>query len=268
MKRNQNDIVLGTHGENYGTWMSAPAFYMMGGVAVASLGLGVAAKFAWKKNVLSAIGFAGAGASAAMLGWMAWTRKQYQFGEGGVMDRIQQYIVNQIDWNGEGRLLEVGCGSGPLSIRCALTWPTADVFGIDNWGVMWDSCYSKEGCERNAELEGVAEQCTFQKGDAAKLDFADESFDVVISNLVYHNIPMADKQNLLRETLRVLKKGGVFVLQDSMNSYGNMDAFVRELLDDGYEEVRLIDAGTEIFGSDKKASLYFVGGLKALVGRK
>lgn len=39
----------------------------------------------------------------------------------------------------------------------------------------------------------------------------------MISNYVYHNITNApDKHALLRESLRVLKKGGVFALQDDM----------------------------------------------------
>ena len=50
-----------------------------------------------------------------------------------------------------------------------------------------------------------------------KLDFPDESFDAVTSNYVYHNITGEDKQPLLLETLRVLKKGGVFAIHDLMS---------------------------------------------------
>ena len=46
----------------------------------------------------------------------------------------------------------------------------------------------------------------FRRGNAVKLDFPDESFDAVTSNYVYHNITGKDKQQLLLETLRVLKK--------------------------------------------------------------
>ena len=53
----------------------------------------------------------------------------------------------------------------------------------------------------------------FSNGDAKQLDFPDESFDVVISNYVYHNVMGADMQKLLLESLRVLKKGGVFALK-------------------------------------------------------
>lgn len=41
-----------------------------------------------------------------------------------------------------------------------------------------------------------------------KLDFPDGAFDAVTSNYVYHNFPSRDRQAILLETLRVLKKGG------------------------------------------------------------
>ena len=91
--------------------------------------------------------------------------------------------------------------------------------------------YSKSVCEQNAASEGVGGRCTFVHGDANKLDFPDERFDAVISNYVYHNIMGADKQALLLESLRVLKKGGVFLLHDNMKPqlYGDMDAFAEKL---------------------------------------
>ena len=47
------------------------------------------------------------------------------------------------------------------------------------------------------------------------------------SNYVYHNIAGKNKQELLLETLRVLKDGGTFVIHDLMSNarYGDMDRF-------------------------------------------
>ena len=125
-------------------------------------------------------------------------------------------------------------------------------------------------CEKNAASEGVAARCTFRHGDANRLDFPDESFDAVVSNYVYHNITGADKQKLLLETLRVLKEGGVFALNDEMKPrmYGDMEAFAQRLRDMGYEEVRLIDTATEAFGSRRRAALMMLGDSRLLVGRK
>ena len=185
-----------------------------------------------------------------------------------MMERTHLVILSHLDFDGQGQLLEVGCGSGPLSIRAALMWPEAKVTGIDYWGA--DFGYNQTMCEKNAASEGAAARCVFKHGDANKLDFPDESFDAVVSNYVYHNVMGADKQALLLETLRVLKKGGVFALNDDMKPkmYGDMDAFVQKLRDMGYEDVRLIDTATEAFGSRRRAGMMMLGDSRMLVGRK
>ena len=184
------------------------------------------------------------------------------------MERVHQVVLSHLDFDGQGQLLEVGCGSGALSIRAALTWPDAQITGMDYWGVAYG--YGQAMCEKNAESEGVGFRCAFRHGDANKLDFPDESFDAVVSNYVYHNVMGADKQALLLETLRVLKKGGVFALNDDMKPkmYGDMDAFVQKLRDMGYEDVRLIDTATEVFGSRRRAGMMMLGDSRMLVGRK
>ncbi|MCD8380765.1 MAG: class I SAM-dependent methyltransferase, partial [Lachnospiraceae bacterium] len=176
-----------------------------------------------------------------------------------MMEKGHQTLLSLLDYDGNGTLLEVGCGSGPLSIRAALTWPQTKVVGIDDWGAMWD--YSKALCEKNAASESVASQCTFQKGDANKLDFADETFDAVISNYVYHNIMGSDKQKLLLESLRVLKKGGVFAINDAMKpkTYGDMEAFAQKLQDMGYQDVRLVNMSELVFGSERRANMMMLG---------
>jgi ubiquinone/menaquinone biosynthesis C-methylase UbiE len=80
----------------------------------------------------------------------------------------------------------------------------------------------------------------------------------------------ADKRALLLETLRVLKKGGVFVLNDDMKPrmYGNMEEFAQELRDMGYEDVHLIDTATEAFGSRRRAAMMMLGASQMLMGRK
>ena len=177
----QENIRLGTHGEDYGSWMSNPVFYIIG----------------------------------------------------GIMEQVHRVVLSHLDYDGEGKILEVGCGSGALTIRSALTWPKAKVIGVDYWGAVYN--HSKALCEKNAAREGVASRCVFQHGDAKQLDFPDESFDVVISNYVYHNVMGADMQ---------------------------------KLRDMGYEEVRLVDTAQEAFGSHRRAAMMMLGSSRLLVGRK
>ena len=97
-----------------------------------------------------------------------------------MMGKVHQYLVDHMDWNGNGILLDIGCGAGALTIRCAKAYPKATLTGMDYWGKEWS--YAKEQCEANAMAEGVAERITFKKGDAGNMEFASERFDAAVSN--------------------------------------------------------------------------------------
>jgi len=166
-----------------------------------------------------------------------------------------------------GKCLDVGCGSGALAIAVAKRNPKAEVIGIDRWGKEYAS-FSKALCENNAKAEGV-KKISFRQGNATHLDFAEETFDAVCSNYVYHNIP-GDRQAYLLETLRTLKKGGCFVIHDIMSrsKYGDMQAFIKKLKDMGYEEVELIDTTNGLFMKKSEALWMALSGSAILTGIK
>ena len=167
-----------------------------------------------------------------------------------------------------GKCLDVGCGSGALTIAVAKRNPQADVVGVDRWGKDYAS-FSKPLCEHNAQAEGVT-NTSFARGNACELPFADETFDAVTSNYVYHNIPSKDRQSILLETLRVLKKGGTFAIHDlfTVQKYGDMAAFIAKLKTMGYKKVELIDTTNGKFMTKKEAKRLFLDGSKLLVGKK
>ena len=166
-----------------------------------------------------------------------------------------------------GKVLDVGCGSGALAIAVGKRNPKAEIIGIDRWGKEYAS-FSKALCESNAQAEGVS-RIAFQQGDATHLDFPDETFDAVVSNYVYHNIP-GDRQKYLLETLRILKKGGTFALHDifSKSKYGDMQTFVKKLRDMGYQRVELIDTTDGKFMKKSEAGWMALSGSALLTGRK
>lgn len=168
-----------------------------------------------------------------------------------------------------GTGLDVGCGSGALTIAAAKRNPNASMVGCDIWSGGYKTVFSQALCERNAKAEGV-KNIRFTPGNAIKLPFADESFDTVTSNYVYHNITGKDKQQLLLETLRVLKKGGTFAIHDLMSParYGDMDAFVKKLKEQGYADVRLYDTTDGRFMTKKEAAWLGLSGSTLLAGRK
>ncbi|MDY6072738.1 MAG: methyltransferase domain-containing protein [Eubacteriales bacterium] len=182
-----------------------------------------------------------------------------------IIEGIADYV--KIPDGGEG--LDVGCGSGALCIACAKKNPKASMVGCDIWSGAYKAVFSKELCTDNAKAEGIS-NVRFENGNAIKLPFEDESFDAVTSNYVYHNIVGYNKQKLLRETLRVLKKGGIFAIHDLMKkpSYGDMYKFVETLKAEGYSDVKLLDTTTGKFMSHKEAMLLGLSGLTLLVGKK
>lgn len=200
--------------------------------------------------------------------WMILMYRAFSYdGKRQMSKQIIDGVASYVSVPDGGKILDVGCGSGALAIACAKRNPNAKIIGIDRWGKEYAS-FSRQLCERNARAEKV-NNTKFNKGDAVKLDFDDETFDAVTSNYVYHNIPSKDRQTILLETLRVLKKGGTFALHDifSKSKYSDMQAFVKKLKDMGYEKVELIDT-TERF-MEKWESVWMELSVSALlVGKK
>ena len=202
------------------------------------------------------------------LGWCLFANNQFSYnGKRKLSKSIIDGIADYVDLADGATALDIGCGSGALSIAVAKKNPKAEIIGCDLWGKEYE--FSKLLCKENARAEGV-ENVKFQKGNATALPFEDGQFDAVMSNYVYHNIPSRDRQAILLETLRTLKKGGTFAIHDifSKNKYGDMDAFVQALCDMGYEKVELISTTDGKFMSSKESKLMFLKESKLLVGKK
>ena len=181
--------------------------------------------------------------------------------------QIIEGVAAQVKLREGDKCLDVGCGSGALAIAVGRHNPQAEIIGIDRWGKEYAS-FSKALCESNAKAEGVT-RISFRQGDAVRLDFPNESFDAVVSNYVYHNIP-GDRQQYLLETLRTLKKGGTFALHDifSRSKYGDMQSFVRKLRDMGFQQVELIGTTDGRFMKKSEAAWMGLSGSALLTGRK
>ena len=182
-----------------------------------------------------------------------------------IIEGVAQYV--EIPDGGVG--LDVGCGSGALTIACAKRNPKAIMVGCDIWSGSYKVEFSKNICQENAKAEDVS-NVRFEVGNAVKLPFEDESFDVVTSNYVYHNIMGHNKQKLLLETFRVLKKGGFFVIHDIMkkSNYGNIQKFIEELKKEGYEDIKLIDTTNGMFVGHREAKFLSLAGSTLFIGRK
>ncbi len=134
--------------------------------------------------------------------------------------------------------------------------------GVTVWTVLMYRAFSYDGKRQMSRqiIDGVAEYVKLPDG----------AFDAVTSNYVYHNIPSRDRQAILLETLRVLKKGGTFAIHDifSKDKYGDMQAFVKKLKDLGYNQAELIPTDDGNFMSRWEAKWMGLSGSALLVGKK
>ena len=201
--------------------------------------------------------------------WMALMYRAFSYnGKRKLSKQVIEGIADYVSMPEGGKGLDVGCGSGALTIACAKRNPKSEFIGIDRWGKEYAS-YNKPLCENNAKAEGVT-NVKFTQGNAVKLDFADETFDAVVSNYVYHNIPTNDRQKILLETLRTLKKGGTFAIHDifSKAKYGDMQEFVKKLKDMGYEKAELIDTTDGKFITKSESKWMALSGSAIPTGKK
>ena len=84
----EEKIRIGTHGEDYGNWMSSPVFYMLGALLVISVVLMVMSFTLFRLTVLGMIFAIASVLLLIMLGWITWIRRQYAFNGGGMMGRV------------------------------------------------------------------------------------------------------------------------------------------------------------------------------------
>jgi len=230
---------------DYGNWVPARLIYASLVLAVLGLGLFLALPAGWPAAVCLVV----AAALLACAAYFAYAHHRFSPRGGGLQARIIALVLDRVDWDGRGLALDIGCGNGWLSIALARKYPQARVQGLDYWGRSWG--YSQAACRRNARLEGVAERVFFQRASAAALPFGEGTFDLAVSNLVFHEVRgVKDKRELVREALRVVRPGGRFAFQDLFlveSFYGRVDDLLAAMRGWGVREVGFIDTSTEGF---------------------
>jgi SAM-dependent methyltransferase len=216
----------------YGNWVSKKFIYLPGVIGLVFLG----------SALLGRLLVIPAGLFFLVSMYFAYARYLFSPRGGNVQDQIRALVLARLDWNGEGQALDIGCGNAPLTIKLARRYFRARIIGIDYWGEKWD--YSKGICEKNAKMEGVEKRVSFQKASASKLPFEDEYFDAAVSNLVFHEVSdTRDKREVIREALRVVKKGGHFAFQDLFllkRVYGETDELIATIQSWGITRVEFM----------------------------
>jgi len=113
-------------------------------------------------------------------------------------------ILSRLNIPSESSILDIGCGTGNLTLRLMERGSPQRVVGIDlSVGVL---SIAREHAQ-DAHLGNFEFLCA----SACSLPFDVEEFDVVVSNMVLHLV--SNKRKALSEIVRVLKPSGRAVLQ-------------------------------------------------------
>jgi ubiquinone/menaquinone biosynthesis C-methylase UbiE len=99
------------------------------------------------------------------------------------------------------RILDIGTQSGKNLIPYRDAYPDAELFGIDVSAPTLRYGHAK------AEHEGVPVH--FSQQNAESTDFADGSFDLIVSSFFFHEVPVPVTRRILKECYRLLSPGGM-----------------------------------------------------------
>ena len=104
------------------------------------------------------------------------------------------------------RVLDVACGTGRTLHQLAVAHPELRLYGVD-----LSPAYVRLARRRLADLAEIA----LAVENAEALPFADAAFDVVTSVYLFHELPRNTRRAVAREMLRVVRPGGLVVIEDS-----------------------------------------------------
>ncbi len=121
-------------------------------------------------------------------------------------DAFKRRLIERAGIRPSQQVLDLGCGTGTLTLMLKQAVPGAHVTGLDGDPQVLSIARSKS--------EQVHADIKWDNGLAYNLPYPDHSFDVVVSSLVIHHLTSEDKFRAFQEVHRVLRPSGWFHIVD------------------------------------------------------
>ena len=126
-------------------------------------------------------------------------------------EELVQWAISEIGSKQNTKILDIGCGSGCISISLDIAIDTAEVWGID---------ISEDALE-TAEKNNIALKSSVKlsKGDLFQLDQIDENWDVIISNPPYIS---NEQRDLMSESALKYEPSIALFTENILKVYANI----------------------------------------------
>src|SRR5262245_24410876 len=131
-------------------------------------------------------------------------------------------LVDQARLQPGQHILEIGCGTGNLTIMVKTLYPAVEVVELD------PDPKALARARRKAERQAVSIQ--LDRGFSEELPYPDRSYNRVLSAFMFHHLNHDEKKQSLHEIWRVLKPGGSLHLLDFGGGHNGSEGFVASFL--------------------------------------
>ena len=179
-------------------------------------------------------------------------------------DRVRSRLLDAAGVAADQQVLDLGCGTGAVSLLLAKREPGARIVGLDP--------DDKALARATQKARAAGANIEWRQGYAGRAPFPAHSFDHVVSSLMIHHLSSDDKRAAFRDVKRLLRPGAAFHLLDfgppksaferALTAVFHHDARVRDnltgrlpewLREAGFADVREVESHRTLFG---RVSLY------------
>lgn len=121
-------------------------------------------------------------------------------------DRARQELISQAGITHDHHVLDIGCGTGTLVVLLKRQYKAAQIAGLDP--------DPKALRRARSKVRHAAVSVQLDQGFADELPYDSQSFDRVFSSFMFHHLEGEEREQTLKEVVRVLKPGGSFHFLD------------------------------------------------------